>query len=183
MLDILQEQPDETKAKEYRVNVRLNGIQKEELDKICEEKGIKSKSKVLKSALDLVTKGTSNIDFGISTDYSHKERKIIQFEDDKKIMSNCPHCTGKIRLDPKHYKKFQKTVVQNFIPKYRCVNSDCDELHNNENYSKRPIGMCSKCYQFSNKDSGSCPWCIDNNSIVSISNNKLSEMHIPHPNI
>ncbi len=157
MLDIPQEPIEETNEKECRVNVRLNDNQKQELNRICEEKGVKSKSKILKSALDLVTKGTSDIDFGIRADYANEERKIIQFEDEKKILSDCPHCTGKIRLDPEHYKKFQKTVTQNFIPKYRCGNLDCNELHSNENYSKRPIGICSKCKQFSNKDSGFCP--------------------------
>ncbi len=181
MLDISQEQPEESKEKECRVNVRFSGNQMEELNRICEEKGVKSKSKILKSALDLVTKGTSDIDFEIKLDFTKEERKMIQFEDEKKILSDCPHCTGKIRLDPEHYKKFQKKIIQNFIPNFRCESSDCNELHSNENYSKRPIGICSKCYQFSNQDSGSCPWCSDDNSIVPITDSKLSEMSIPYP--
>jgi len=168
--------------KKNRVNVRFNDSQMESLDRICEEKGIKSRSKMLKSALDLVTKGTSDIDFGIKSDFTKEERKTIQFEDDKKIMSDCPHCTGKIRLDPEHYKKFKKMVTQNFIPGYRCAHGDCKQVHSNENYSTRPAGICSKCYQFSNKDSGSCPWCRYTNTIMSITDSKLSELNIPYPN-
>ena len=123
--------------KENRVNVRFNDNQMQKLDKICEEKGIKSKSKMLKSALELVTNGTSSIDFGITTDFTKEERKTIQFEEDKKIMSNCPHCAGKIRVDSEHYKKFQKRVTQNFIPGWRCNNGECNESHSNENYTLR----------------------------------------------
>jgi len=171
------------KKKPKPTSVRFDNDLLEELDKICDDKGIKSRSKVLKSALDLVTNGTCDIDFGITTDYSKEERKTIQFEDDKKIMSNCPHCVGKIRLDPEHYKKFKKMVTQNFIPGWRCSHGDCEELHPNENYSVRPTGICSKCFQFSHKDSGSCPWCGYGNVLVPISDSKLSEMNIPYPNL
>jgi len=168
--------------KENRVNVRLNDEQIQSLDKICDDKGIKSRSRVLKSALDLVTKGTSDIDFGITTDYTKEERKTIQFEDSKKTTSDCPHCAGKIRLDPEHYKKFKKTVTQNFVPGWRCSHKDCEEVHSNENYSMRPVGICSKCYQFSNKNLGSCPWCSNRNTIVPVSDSQLSQMNIPYPN-
>ena len=169
--------------KEKRVNVRLNDEQLESLDKICDEKNIKSRSKVLKSALELVTKGTSDIDFGITTDFTKEGRKTIQFEDDKKTTSDCPHCAGKIRLDPVHYKKFKKMVTQNFIPGWRCSHGDCEELHSNENYSIRPTGICSKCYQFSNKNLGSCPWCRYGNVIVPITDSKLDQMNIPYPDV
>ena len=172
---------DTQKKKGNRVNVRFNDEQIQSLDKICDDKGIKSRSKMLKSALALVTKGTSDIDFGINADYSKEERKTIQFEDDKKIMSDCPHCAGKICLDPEHYKKFKKMVTQNFVPGWRCSHGDCEELHSNENYSMRPAGICSKCYQFSNKNSGSCPWCRHSNVIVPIYDSQLNQMNIARP--
>jgi len=178
-MNISQENKEEKKK---RVNVRFNDEQMKSLDKICEEKGIKSRSKMLKSVLDLVTKGTSDIDFGITADYTKEPRKTIQFEDDKKIRGNCPHCKGKTSLDPEHYKKFKKTVTQNFVPGWRCSHEDCEEVHSNENYSIRPVGICSKCYQFSNKNLGSCPWCSNWNAIVPVSDSQLSQMNIPYPN-
>jgi len=169
--------------KKKRVNVRLNDEQIASIDKICDDKKIKSRSKVLKSALELVTKGTSDIDFEIVADHSKEPRKTILFEDDKKIRGNCPHCKGKTSLDPEHYKKFNKVVQQNFIPKFRCKNEECNEIHSNDNYSIRPIGICSRCYQFSNKNSGSCPWCSFSDAIIPISDSKLTQMNIPYPNV
>jgi len=73
-------------------------------------------------------------------------------------------------------------VVQSFIPKFRCANEECDVLHENENYSIRPVGVCSKCNQFSNRSFGSCPWCRYTNTIMPITDSKLSELNIPYPN-
>ena len=175
----MQNLQNSKEKKENRVNVRFNDEQIESLDKICAEKGIKSRSKVLKSALDLVTKGTSDINFGITADFTKEPRKTIQFEDDKKIMSDCPHCQGKIRLDSEHYKKFNKVVPPNFIPKYRCSNEDCNEIHTNDNYSMRPIGICSNCNQFSNRSSGTCSWCSKKYSLTPINDSRLDDIGIP----
>lgn len=183
MLDIPQEQIEETNEKECRVNVRLNGNQKQELNRICEEKGIKSKSKILKSALDLVTKGTSDIDFGIISDYSKESRKILQFEDDKKVLSNCPHCSGKIRLDPKHYKKFKKEilVIPSYLPGYQCKNETCNKIHTNPKYQVMPKASCNHCFQLAREIKPQCLWCRKFDTLKPITIEKLEEMNIIKP--
>ena len=166
-----------------RLNIRLSEAENQRIKEFCDEKGIKSKSKVGKEALNFALNGKSDIDFGIVSDFTKEERKTILFEDDKKIRGNCPHCKGKTTLDPEHYKKFQKGVIQNFIPGWRCTVEGCNEFHPNENYTKRPIGRCSKCYQFSNMDSGFCPWCCYRDVLIPISDNQLDQMNIPKPDL
>jgi len=169
--------------KENRVNVRFNDKQIQELDKICEDKGVKSRSKILKSALELVTNGTSDIDFGITADFTKEKRKTIQFEDDKKILSNCPHCAGKIRLDPEHYKKFQKEilVLPSHMPGYQCKDATCTEVHTNPRYATRPRAICTICFQLAKEVKPQCVWCRQINTLKSITPEQLQQMKIVNP--
>ena len=71
-----------------RLNIRLSEAENQRIKEFCDEKGIKSKSKVGKEALNLALNGKSDIDFGIAADYSQEPRKTILFEGDKKINGN-----------------------------------------------------------------------------------------------
>ena len=173
----------ETKEKKTnRVNVRFNDEQIESLDKICADKKIKSRSKVLKSALDLVTKGTSDI-FEIDTDYSKEPRKTILFEDDKKILSNCPHCSGKIRLDSEHYKKFKKEilVIPSHIPGYQCKNGTCTKIHENPKYQEMPKAICNNCFQLDKEVKSQCVFCRKLGTLKPITPLELEKMNIVKP--
>ena len=158
-----------------RLNIRLSEAENQRIKEFCDEKGIKSKSKVGKEALNFALNGKSEIDFGIKSDFASEPKKPIQVKDG---LNNCPHCAGEIVLDPGHDKHEKEIVIQNFIPGYRCNNEECDVIHENDNYSMRPIGICSKCNQFSNRSLGSCSWCNNENSLVSTNDFKLDEMNI-----
>ena len=164
---------------EPRLNLRLSEEENQRIKEFCDEKGIKSKSKVGKEALNFALNGKSEIDFGIKSDFASEPKKLLEVKDG---LSNCPHCAGAILLDPGHDKHEKKIVIQNFIPGYRCNKEECDKIHENDNYSMRPIGICLKCNQFSNRNFGTCPWCNEN-SIIPISNFKLDEMNIPKSDI
>ncbi|GEM_PF-5295021 len=176
MLDIPKE---EQERKEKRVNLRLNDSQNKALDKLCEDKGIKSRSKVLKSALDLVTKGTSDINFDVN--HSMDETKLL----DLQVHQNCPHCNGKLHLDLENLETTKeietKVVAPSFIPGYRCKFEGCTKVHPNPNYQNRPKGICSVCSQLSLSDNGDCPFCNNINTLRKIQENELNRLHIPYP--
>lgn len=84
---------------------------------------------------------------------------------------NCPGCKQQIAIDDspqqielnqikneiEELKKIPKMPA--FIPGYRCVGADCNQVHKNPNYTKRPKAKCRNCDQFSLKIEGNCPWC------------------------
>ena len=150
-------------SNEPRLNLRLTEKENQRIKDFCAEKGIKSKSKIGKAALDLALNGKSDIDFGIKSDFTTEPKKTLEVKDG---IGNCPHCAGSIGLEPGHDKHEKKIVLQSFIPAFRCNNEECNELHENENYSMRPVGICSKCKQFSNRSFGSCPWCNNENALI-----------------
>ena len=163
-------------ANETRLNIRLSEKENQRIKDFCDEKGIKSKSKVGKEALNFALNGKSDIDFGIKTDFASEPKKPIEVKDG---LSNCPHCAGEIVLDPGQEKYEKKIILQNFIPAFRCINEECNELHENDNYSIRPVGICLKCNQFSNRRSGSCPWCNQIDGLIAITDTQLDHLDIP----
>lgn len=190
MLDIpVQEQTQQAKPPE-RVNLRLKPEQLKALNEFCEKKNIKSKSKVVKAALDFALTGNSNIDFSenFKIDYSKESRKTLEFDPDKKILTVCPHCDGKVRLDPEHWKKFKHTEIQkvevlpSFIPAFLCSKPQCMEIHANENYKVRPGAHCVNCGQFTKNDSRPvCVWCGKQNTLVQNYPFRLDSFGIPNP--
>ena len=70
---------------EPRLNLRLSEQENQRIKDFCAEKGIKSKSKVGKEALNFALNGKSDIDFGIKSDFSKEERKIILLKMIKKL--------------------------------------------------------------------------------------------------
>ena len=161
------------------MNIRLSEAENQRIKEFCDEKGIKSKSKVGKEALNFALNGKSEIDFGIKSDFASEPKKTLEVKDG---IGNCPHCAGSVSLDPGHDKHEKEIVIQNFIPGYRCNNEECDVIHENDNYSMRPIGICSKCNQFSNRSTGSCSWCTNENSITPTNDVQLDELNIPKSN-
>ena len=159
-----------------RLNIRLSEAENQRIKEFCDEKGIKSKSKVGKEALNFALNGKSDIDFGIKPDFENEPKKTLEVKDG---IGNCPHCAGSVGLEPGHDKEEKKIVLQSFIPKFRCNNEECNELHENENYSMRPVGICSKCKQFSNRSFGFCPWCCYRDVLIPISDSQLNQMNIP----
>ena len=190
MLDIpVQEQTQQAKPQE-RVNLRLNPEQLKALNEFCEKKNIKSRSKVVKAALDQALTGKSNIDFSenFEVDYSNESRKTLEFDPDKRTLTVCPHCNGKVRLDPEHYKKFRHTEIQkvkvlpSFIPAFFCSVPQCMEIHPNENYNIRPGAYCSNCGQFAKDNSRQvCVWCGKHGTLLQIYQFRLDYLGIPNP--
>lgn len=190
MLDIpteLQKQPMTTQE---RVNPRLSTKQIESLNQFCEKNNIKSRSRVVKAALDLALTGNSDIDFSenFKVDYSKEPRKTLHFDSDKKILTVCPHCNGKVRLDPAHYKKFKHTVIEkveilpSFFPGFLSPDPQCMDIQINENYKARPRACCSNCGQFARDTSRQiCFWCRKSNTLLEIYPFRLDILGIPSP--
>ncbi len=164
---------------EPRLNLRLTEKENQRIKAFCAEKGIKSKSKVGKEALNLALNGKSDIDFGIKSDFENEPQKALEVSDEGN--SKCPHCSGSVSLNPNHDKHEKEIVVQSFIPAFKCNHEECDKIHENPNYSMKPIGICSKCKQFSNRSFGSCPWCTNIDVIIPISDSELSKLKTPYP--
>ena len=176
MLDIPLEQQ---KKLQERVNPRLSDELREKLDQFCEKNNIKSRSKVLKEALAFVLNKKSDIDFGIKTDYVNEKRKTLEFKDEIKTRTNCPHCTGKLKLDPELLPVKEKKIVESDTPGYRCGDPSCLEAHPNPNYKEKPKGKCVSCWQFCRFDSGDCPICFSKNAVRPI--NDFDLYRIPNP--
>lgn len=190
MLDIPPELQKQLMKTQGRVNPRLSTKQMESLNQFCKKNNIKSRSKVVKAALDLALTGNSIIDFSenFKVDYSNESRKTLEFDPDKKILTVCPHCDGKVRLDPEHYKKFRHTeiqkvkVLQEFIPAFFCSVPQCIEIHPNENYKVRPGAYCSNCGQFAKDYSKQiCVWCGKHGTLLQMYPFRLDYLGIPNP--
>ena len=190
ILDIpIQEQTQQTKLQE-RVNPRLKPEQLKALNEFCEKNNMKSRSKVVKAALDLALTGNSNIDFSenFKVDYSNESRKTLEFDPDKKTLTVCPHCNGKVRLNPEHWKKFKHTEIQkvkvlpSFIPAFLCSDPQCMKIHPNENYKVQPGAHCVHCSQFTKDDSKQvCVWCGKQNTLWPNYPFRLDNLGIPNP--
>ena len=185
LLDIPLEQQ---KKLQQRVNPRLSEQLVEDLNQFCEKNNIKSRSKVVKEALSFVLNKKSDIDFGIKIDFTKESRKNLEFDPDKKTLTVCPHCDGKVRLDSEHYKKFRYTEIQNvevlpsFFSGFFCSNPQCMEIHPNENYKIRPGACCSNCGQFAKDNSRQvCVWCRKRGTLLQIYDFKLNFLGIPNP--
>lgn len=190
MLDIPPELQKQSVTTQKRVNPRLSTKQIESLNQFCEKNNIKSRSRVVKAALDLAITGNSDIDFSdnFKVDYSREPRKTLDFDKDKKILTACPHCNGKVRLDPEHYKKFKHTVVEkvevlpSFFPAWLCSDPQCMEIHKNPNYKTRPQAYCSNCGQFARDTSRQvCFWCRKTNTLLQIPLFRFDFLGIPSP--
>jgi len=72
-----------------------------------------------------------------------------------------------------------KTVLENFIPAYTCKNGKCG-LHNNENYTQLPKGICGNCGQFNLNESGPCRFC-GKDEVEELEKEKLEELEIIMP--
>jgi len=190
MLDIsLKPQKQPTKTQK-RVNPRLSTMQMESLNQFCEKNSIKSRSKVVKAALDLALTGNSDIDFSdnFKVDYSKEPRKTLDFDKDKKILTVCPHCNGKVRLDSEHWKKFKHTVTEkievlpSFVPAFLCSDLQCVDIHPNPNYKVQPQAYCSKCNQFAKGTTRNiCPWCRTQGTLLQNPLFRLDFLGIPNP--
>lgn len=105
---------------------------------------------------------------------------------------NCPGCKQQITIDdsPQQIELNQiksqveelkkEPKIQPFIPGYRCAGTDCNEVHPNPNYTKRPKGKCRNCDQFSSKKEGKCPWCKQD-EIEEIDQDELKDRGIKLP--
>ena len=82
MLDIPQERTKNIKAD--RVNLRLSDKLKQDLENFCNDKKIKSRSKVCKEALNFCLNNKSEIDFEIK---SQNETKPIDIEVKEKLVT------------------------------------------------------------------------------------------------
>lgn len=158
MLDIPQEITKHSKGD--RVNLRLSEKLKQDLEKFCNDKKIKSRSKVCKSALSYCLNGKSEIDFKIK---SQNEVK--------------PIVTA--------VKTEKKVVLPSFIPSFHCKIDNCsnDNVHSNENYTERPSAICSNCNQFAREVKPRCAWCLRYNTLKPLTEYQLDNIGIPKPSL
>jgi len=151
MLDIPQKETKKIKAD--RVNLRLSGKLKQDLENFCSDKKINSRSKVCKEALNFCLNNESEIDFKIKSQNEVKE--IVK----------------------------KKTVLPNYIPSYHCLVDNCSDsnVHENENYSQRPSAYCQNCAQFAREVKPRCAWCWKYNTMLLLPEWYLDKIGIPYP--
>jgi len=173
-------QKQHTKTQE-RINPRLSTKQIETLNQFCEKNSIKSRSRVVKAALDLALTGNSDIDFSenFKIDYSREPRKTLEFKHNIKNHTDCSHCNGKLRIDREILPVKVKKIIESFFPGFRCSDPNCLIAHKNPNYSEKPRGRCIVCWQFCRFDKGNCSFCFSENSIRQIWGYELSKMPEP----
>ena len=157
MLDIPQQATKQNLGN--RVNLRLSEKLKQDLEKFCNDKKIKSRSKVCKSALSYCLNGKSEIDFKIKSQNEVKPI-VTQVKSEKKV------------------------VLPSYIPAYHCNVDNCDDesVHTNENYSQRPSAICSNCNQFARDVKPRCAWCLRYNTLKPLTEYQLDSIGIPKPN-
>lgn len=158
MLDIPQQATKQSRGD--RVNLRLSEKLKQDLEKFCDDKKIKSRSKVCKSALSYCLNGKSEIDFKIK---SQNEVKPIVTE----------------------VKTEKKVVLPNYVPSFHCNVNYCsdDSVHPNENYTQRPSAICSNCNQFAREVKPRCAWCLRYNTLQPLTEYQLDKIGIPKPSL
>ena len=105
----------------------------------------------------------------------------------------CPGCQQQIAIDDspqqnqlnqaltelEQQRKIPK--MQPWVPNFRCESGNCNQLHENPLYSKRPKGKCNNCDQFSATKEGPCPWCQETDSIEEIDKDDLENLGIRLP--
>lgn len=164
-----------------KTSVRLSSQQMADLDEICKKNGNCSRSKIIREAINLVTKGTSQIPFEMTKkiDNSDKPTEIIKVEKEK-TPANCPHCHGKLHIETK-LDLSNRVVLPSFIPAYRCIQEGCTEVHLNPYYQNRITAICTNCSQFSKTVTGPCAWCRRTNTLQQINSSQLDRIGIPMP--
>jgi len=105
---------------------------------------------------------------------------------------NCPHCNGGITLDESNlqnqYNQLQNEFEQlkkipkmpSTVPRYLCEDGNCDTVHPNSRYNKRPKGKCNNCDQLNPHKEGKCLWC-NQDEVESIDSEDLENMGIRLP--
>jgi len=155
MLDIPQEETKKIKAD--RVNLRLKGKLKQDLENFCNDKKINSRSKVCKEALNFCLNNESEIDFEIK---SQNELKPTITEIKKEVK------------------------LPNYIPGYHCSVDNCSDnnVHLNKDYTQRASAYCSNCGQFAREVKPRCAWCWKDNTMLPLQDWYLDKIGIPYPN-
>ena len=124
-----------------------------------------------------------------------------------KLDLDCPHCQKEITIDadkmkvtngPKEaeakqqaqilekpepeIKEVIKEVVKipSTIPAYKCKDGNCGKMHPNPNYTKKIVGKCSNCGQFTGDLNSECPFC-NKNEYEEIEEDELNDLGIPEP--
>jgi len=163
-----------------KTSLRYSDEQKEKLDEILQKNGNCSRAKVIKSAIDQVTTGKSDIDFGEFAKPHNSEEATQEITlDQEKSDVNCPHCEGKLHITAS--KPEQQVVVPSFIPGFRCTEEGCNDFHPNPNYQNRATAICTNCRQFAKNNKGPCPWCMKLNTLQPINDTYLDGIGIPIP--
>ena len=164
-----------------KTSVRLSSQQMADLDEICKKNGNRSRGNIIREAINLVTKGTSEIPFEMTKkmDNSDKPTEIIKAEKEK-THTNCPHCLGKLHIEA-NLDSSNEVVLPSFIPGYRCGIEGCNELHPNPNYKNRVVAYCSRCGQFAKTTKGPCPWCRYLDTLKLVDQNRLDQIGVPRP--
>lgn len=166
-----------------KTSIRFSEQQMERMNDVSKKNNDCSRAKVIKSAVDLVTTGTSEIEFDAQINNSQKTSELIEVKRDQEQYP-CPHCNGTLHIDADNMKKQvkQEVIVPSFIPAYRCGEKGCNEIHSNPNYQNRPTAICSNCGQFAKNTSGPCPFCLRQGILQQLNPQYLDAKGVPHPN-
>lgn len=73
-----------------------------------------------------------------------------------------------------------KEVVPSHIPKFKCKNGDCGQIHENPNYKRITKAQCTNCKQFTADIDSKCTWC-GNTEFDEVTEEDLENMNIPLP--
>ena len=104
----------------------------------------------------------------------------------------CPGCQQQIAIDDspqqnqlnqaltelEQQKKIPK--MPSTMPRYLCEDGNCDTIHPNSRYTKRPKGKCNNCDQLNPHKEGKCLWC-NQDEVESIDSDDLEDMGIRLP--
>jgi len=105
---------------------------------------------------------------------------------------SCPDCQRQIVIDDspqqnqlnqalaelEQQKKIPK--MPSTVPRYLCEDGNCDTVHPNSRYNKRPKGKCNNCDQLNPHKEGKCLWC-NQDEVESIDSEDLENMGIRLP--
>ena len=68
-----------------------------------------------------------------------------------------------------------KEVMPSYVPRFNCSSGNCQQVHDNENFSQYPRGKCAGCDQFAKDSEKPCTWC-GSNDIDSIDKDDLEDV-------
>lgn len=165
-----------------KTSIRLSSQQMADLDEICKKNGNCSRGNIIREAINLVTKGASDIPFEVTRKIDNSDRlpEIIKVEKEK-THASCPHCKGKLHIESPKPDLSNTVVLPSFVPAYRCTQEGCTEVHLNPNYQNRVTAICTNCSQFSKTNKGPCAWCRRMNTLQQINSWQLDRIGIPIP--